>query len=286
MPTKKRTGGKKGGSNKKGGGDGDSNKEVSTINNFTSSRSPSPVNVSGSAPRSSESLKPVAATATTKSNTPFFSATNKARLLSVPASAASAATAVASTIRPSSSSSGGLVIRYLLVIIILAFLVLTLYLYLEKPKTTSIIHLYDPVTNFFNKLDRKADKSGINKLAKTIDEKKVVNNIDNKGTGAAGTSAAGTSAAGTSAAGTAGTSQQQATGIGAREKNYKKKPVIPEADDATSQTQRKPKSKSGYCFVGEDKGFRSCIEVGEGDICMSGDIFPTQAICINPNLRE
>ena len=98
--------------------------------------------------------------------------------------------------------------------------------------------------------------------------------------------AAGTSAAGTSAAGTAGTSQQQATGIGAREKNYKKKPVIPEADDATSQTQRKPKSKSGYCFVGEDKGFRSCIEVGEGDICMSGDIFPTQAICINPNLRE
>ena len=92
----------------------------------------------------------------------------------------------------------------------------------------------------------------------------------------------GTSGAGTSGAG----SQQQATGIGAREKNYKKKPVIPEADDATSQTQRKPISKSGYCFVGEDKWFRSCIEVGEGDICMSGDIFPTQAICINPNLRE
>ena len=288
MPTKKRTGGKKSGSNKKGGGD--SNKETSTINNFTSSRSPSPVNVSGSAPRSSEGLKPVAATATTKANTPFFSATNKARLLSVPASAASAATAVVSAVTPSSigkSSSGGLVIRYLLVIIILAFLVLTLYLYLEKPKTTNISHLYDPVINFFNKLDRKADNSGINKLAKTIDEKKVVNNIDNKGTGGAGTGGAGTGGAGTGGAGTGGAgSQQQATGIGAREKNYKKKPVIPEADDATSQTQRKPKSKSGYCFVGEDKGFRSCIEVGEGDICMSGDIFPTQAICINPNLRE
>jgi hypothetical protein len=283
MPTKKRTGGKKSGSNKKGGGD--SNKETSTINNFTSSRSPSPVNVSGSTARSSESLKPVAETSTTKTNTPFFSATNKARLLSVPASAASAATAVVSAVTPSSigkSSSGGLVIRYLIVIIILAFLVLTLYLYLEKPKTTSITHLYDPVYDFFNKLDRKADKSGINKLAKTIDEKKVVNNIDNKGTSGAGTSGAGTSGAGTSGAG----SQQQATGIGISEKKYKKKPVIPEADDATSQTQRKPKSKSGYCFIGEDKGFRSCIEVGEGDICMSGDIFPTRAICINPNLRE
>ena len=70
------------------------------------------------------------------------------------------------------------------------------------------------------------------------------------------------------------------------EKKYKKKPVIPAADDSTSVTQMKPKSKAGFCYIGEDRGFRSCIEVGEGDVCMSGDIFPTQAICINPNLRE
>ena len=70
-------------------------------------------------------------------------------------------------------------------------------------------------------------------------------------------------------------------------KKYKKKPVqIPEADDATSKLQMKPKSKAGFCYIGEDRGFRSCIEVGEGDVCMSGDIFPTEAICINPNLRD
>jgi hypothetical protein len=59
---------------------------------------------------------------------------------------------------------------------------------------------------------------------------------------------------------------------------------VPEPDDATSVTQRS--GKSGYCYIGEDRGFRSCIRVGENDTCMSGDIFPTQAICINPSLRE
>jgi hypothetical protein len=58
----------------------------------------------------------------------------------------------------------------------------------------------------------------------------------------------------------------------------------PQPDDATSRTQRI--GKSGYCYIGEDRGFRSCIKVGEEDTCMSGDIFPTQAICINPRLRQ
>lgn len=43
--------------------------------------------------------------------------------------------------------------------------------------------------------------------------------------------------------------------------------------------------KAGWCFIGEDKGYRTCSKVGENDKCMSGDIFPSQEICINPNLR-
>lgn len=43
--------------------------------------------------------------------------------------------------------------------------------------------------------------------------------------------------------------------------------------------------KSGWCFIGEDRGFRSCAQVGVNDECMSGDIFPSQEICMNPNLR-
>ena len=60
----------------------------------------------------------------------------------------------------------------------------------------------------------------------------------------------------------------------------------PMPDDATSSTQRSGPSKSGYCYIGEDRGFRSCIQVKDADTCMSGDIFPSQAICVNPSLRE
>ena len=61
--------------------------------------------------------------------------------------------------------------------------------------------------------------------------------------------------------------------------------MTPSPDDATSVTQSGGRSKSGYCYIGEDRGFRSCIKVGENDECISGDIFPTMDICINPNLR-
>lgn len=63
------------------------------------------------------------------------------------------------------------------------------------------------------------------------------------------------------------------------------KKMTPSPDDATSVTQSGGRSKSGYCYIGEDRGFRSCIKVGENDQCISGDIFPTMDICINPNLR-
>ncbi len=43
--------------------------------------------------------------------------------------------------------------------------------------------------------------------------------------------------------------------------------------------------KSGWCYIGEDRGFRSCAQVGANDQCMSGDIFPSNELCINPNLR-
>lgn len=57
------------------------------------------------------------------------------------------------------------------------------------------------------------------------------------------------------------------------------------ADESQSKIQRGG-GKSGWCFIGEDRGFRSCVEVGPNDQCMSGDIFPTMDICVNPNLRS
>jgi len=61
----------------------------------------------------------------------------------------------------------------------------------------------------------------------------------------------------------------------------------PKPDAVANVTQRAGAGgKSGYCYIGEDRGFRSCVRVGNMDKCMSGDIFPTEAVCINPNLRE
>ena len=63
-----------------------------------------------------------------------------------------------------------------------------------------------------------------------------------------------------------------------------KHPQYPAPDDATSNTQIS-RSKSGYCYIGEDRGFRSCIQVSPNDKCMSGDIFPSMDVCVNPQLR-
>jgi hypothetical protein len=58
------------------------------------------------------------------------------------------------------------------------------------------------------------------------------------------------------------------------------------ADDSSSCIQsNKSSNKAGWCFIGQDQGFRSCIQVGENYQCMSGDIFPSQEICVNPKLR-
>jgi len=59
-----------------------------------------------------------------------------------------------------------------------------------------------------------------------------------------------------------------------------------QADDAVSSIQSsKIANKGGWCFIGEDRNFRSCALVNNNDMCMSGDIFPSHDVCINPNLR-
>ena len=58
-----------------------------------------------------------------------------------------------------------------------------------------------------------------------------------------------------------------------------------EANEASSSIYSGGSGKAGWCYIGEDRGYRTCAKVGVNDICMSGDIFPTNELCINPNLR-
>ena len=69
---------------------------------------------------------------------------------------------------------------------------------------------------------------------------------------------------------------------------YEKKETDSENIDANSAfaSSLKKTVKGGYCYIGTDRTFRSCVKVDAGDTCMSNKIFPTKDICINPNLRR
>lgn len=58
--------------------------------------------------------------------------------------------------------------------------------------------------------------------------------------------------------------------------------VVPDTADSSIQGL----GKAGWCFVGEDKDIRKCAEIGVNEQCMSGNIFPTKDLCMNPNIRK
>jgi len=41
----------------------------------------------------------------------------------------------------------------------------------------------------------------------------------------------------------------------------------------------------GYCYVGKENNIRHCAKVSSKSKCMSGDIFPTMDLCVNPKIR-
>ena len=57
------------------------------------------------------------------------------------------------------------------------------------------------------------------------------------------------------------------------------------ADLSTESEIQQPK-QTGYCYIGTDRTFRSCVKMNSGDTCASKQVFPTKDICINPTLRK
>jgi len=58
----------------------------------------------------------------------------------------------------------------------------------------------------------------------------------------------------------------------------KKEDNLPEPSSTDSQHH-------GFCYVGKENNLRHCAKVSAKSKCMSGDIFPTMDLCINPKLR-
>jgi len=61
----------------------------------------------------------------------------------------------------------------------------------------------------------------------------------------------------------------------------------PSADIAANPIQNPISAgKSGWCLVGEYQTRRGCIEVTDQDKCLSGQVFPSQKLCLNPTLTN
>ena len=153
------------------------------------------------------------------------------------------------------------ILKYIMLIIFLIFLILTLVLYLIKPDSTKIGDIYAPLITFFSK-KKDAPQAEV-KLENIINDKIKLDNVDK--------------------------SEQCSTDKAVNDAGKDGEEVInliPVSNDTNDPIQSQSKTKSGSCYIGTDKGFRNCVNIGEGDKCMSGDIFPTLEMCINPKLRE
>lgn len=193
----------------------------------------------------------------------------------------------------SSSSNSGISWQTIIIIIlILALLGLNIFTYLAKgtQEITSLLDtIFGPILKLFGfatlqttkqviQTSAEGTKAGINIVAGTAVSG--INKIEQVATGKQSQS----SIQGTSATDISIDSWQENPldkALHNAKQEYANDQVMP--DDSNSSIQYS--GKAGYCYIGDSNGVRTCAKVGVNDTCMSGDIYPSNEICINPNLR-
>lgn len=73
--------------------------------------------------------------------------------------------------------------------------------------------------------------------------------------------------------------------IGSKKKSYTVNDPEPDSPEDNIQ---KPRSslKTKWCLAGEYQSKRGCIPISESDKCMSGQVFPNEKLCLNPNFTN
>lgn len=62
-------------------------------------------------------------------------------------------------------------------------------------------------------------------------------------------------------------------------------PEDPDPDSSSAPIQNSvSKGKASWCLIGDYNNKRGCVSVNDSAKCMSGEIFPSQEMCLNPNL--
>lgn len=177
---------------------------------------------------------------------------------------------------------------WLLIILILAFLGFNIFAYLAKGT--------QDITNIFAPLMEKIFGTTTSIAGQTID-------VSAEGAKAVVGGTAGAVTSGLTAVQnvTPNTTPSGVKGqpIGQQQVDVMQQSTLNKALNTSQQTQQSQQDyqaneasssvhsagKAGWCYVGNDRGFRTCAQVGVNDTCMSGDIFPSQEICMNPTLR-
>ncbi len=154
-------------------------------------------------------------------------------------------TSISDDVQTIKSSSSFFTFRNFLFIFLLVILISVIIFYI----TTYFSNKNNTITNFFNSIFSKTDAS-INNTTKKINNSKTVSSINSLQNSLKSSSS-----------------------------------LNSDTTDSEPEPNRTSSLNQGYCFIGKINDTRYCAKVNEHTKCMSGDIYPTLDICINPKLR-
>ena len=189
-----------------------------------------------------------------------------------PASISERVESIGQSVRTSPSNDGGMnVIRVILIIAIVGFLAYNLYLYFTEGT--------DVLGKYFG-IGITGVAQGTEKVVDTVaegtkDTISVAQNVTDKGLDVV-------------AEGGEAIKERAESPIERNQDEEKKIEQEGENVDTESSfaSSLKKTVKGGYCYIGTDRTYRSCVKINPEDVCMSNQIYPTKDICINPNLRR
>ena len=186
----------------------------------------------------------------------------------------------------SSSSSGGIfdslkeinATTWVIIILILAFLGFNIFVYLAKGT--------QDISNFFGPIMQKIFGTTVGVASQTVDvaaegTKAVVGGTAN----VINTSLSAVQDITPNGASSSIKSQPVQNDFNKYETNSLNKALNSSKGVNNQDYEPHEAQSSGWCYIGEDRGYRTCAQVSASDTCMSGDIFPSQEICMNPSLR-
>ena len=190
---------------------------------------------------------------------------------SISEGAQSVAQSVKKSVTPVKNDGGVAIIKIILIVAIVGFLAYNLYLYFTEGTDVLGKYFGIGITGA-----AKGTEVAVDTVAEgTKDTVSVAQNVTNKGLDAV-------------AEGGEEITKRSESPIERQldeEENTEKEAEDVDANSSFASNLKKT-VKGGYCYIGTDRTFRSCVKVDPGDVCMSNKVFPTKDICINPNLRR